>query len=596
MASEIETLEEEKEQADSTTVEEKLGEAKEDDDDDKDKQLVSSKKDEENVEEEQEREEEEEDTIMADKEGSQKGEEETQDESTESKGAAKESTTEEKAKSGSRPTRERKIVERYTESSAGRGSATKPLSIDKGRGTQLKDIPNVAFKLSKRKPDDNLQILHNILFGKRTKVHNLKKNIGMFSGYLWVENEQEKQRAKVKEKLDKCVKEKLLDFCDVLNIPINKATIKKEDLSTKLLEFLESPHTTTDNLLSDKEKKSNKRKGKVTGSVHAVSETAAKKQKNSPVGEKRKRSLKIEEEDKVEPLGNEDDSRDEDEIPVVESYQEERKSEPEEEESKNQKPSERNSSKKNVKKDSMVNTADNSKSIEEDSPTISTKTPPESTKNSSKKNKVEEESKKDQNLEAKEKASRKKQSSTKKPKVEEESEKDQNLSAKEKTSSKKQSSTKENKVYESEKDKSLSAKEKASTKKQSCTKKNKVEEESEKDKSLSAKEKTSSKKQSSSSSMKVSAKDQEKGKAGKKAKEEPSREQMHAVAVDILKEVDFNTATLSDIVKQLGTHFGVDLTNRKAEVKAIIAEVISNMTDDDEEEESDGEDENKAAA
>jgi len=31
----------------------------------------------------------------------------------------------------------------------------------------------------------------------------------------------------MKEKLDKCVKEKLLDFCDVLNIPINKAVIKK---------------------------------------------------------------------------------------------------------------------------------------------------------------------------------------------------------------------------------------------------------------------------------------------------------------------------------------------------------------------------------
>ena len=38
---------------------------------------------------------------------------------------------------------------------------------------------------------------------------------------------QEKQRAKIKEKLDKCIKEKLLDFCDVLNIPINKANIKK---------------------------------------------------------------------------------------------------------------------------------------------------------------------------------------------------------------------------------------------------------------------------------------------------------------------------------------------------------------------------------
>lgn len=38
---------------------------------------------------------------------------------------------------------------------------------------------------------------------------------------------QEKHRAKVKEKIDKCVKEKLLDFCDVLNIPINKAVVKK---------------------------------------------------------------------------------------------------------------------------------------------------------------------------------------------------------------------------------------------------------------------------------------------------------------------------------------------------------------------------------
>lgn len=38
---------------------------------------------------------------------------------------------------------------------------------------------------------------------------------------------QEKQKGKIKEKFDKCVKEKLVDFCDVLNIPINKAVVKK---------------------------------------------------------------------------------------------------------------------------------------------------------------------------------------------------------------------------------------------------------------------------------------------------------------------------------------------------------------------------------
>ncbi|KAK8519361.1 hypothetical protein V6N12_025401 [Hibiscus sabdariffa] len=42
-----------------------------------------------------------------------------------------------------------------------------------GPGTQLKDIPNVAFKLSKRKFDDNLQMLHMILFGRKAKAIKL---------------------------------------------------------------------------------------------------------------------------------------------------------------------------------------------------------------------------------------------------------------------------------------------------------------------------------------------------------------------------------------------------------------------------------------
>jgi len=41
---------------------------------------------------------------------------------------------------------------------------------------------------------------------------------------------QDKQRAKVKERIDKFVKEKLLDFCDVLNIQINKTNMKKVSL------------------------------------------------------------------------------------------------------------------------------------------------------------------------------------------------------------------------------------------------------------------------------------------------------------------------------------------------------------------------------
>ncbi|KAI9124160.1 hypothetical protein K1719_005460 [Acacia pycnantha] len=50
---------------------------------------------------------------------------------------------------------------------------------------------------------------------------------------------EDKHRAKVKEKLDMCVKGKLVDFCDLLNISISRESVKKEDLSAKLLEL---PH------------------------------------------------------------------------------------------------------------------------------------------------------------------------------------------------------------------------------------------------------------------------------------------------------------------------------------------------------------------
>jgi hypothetical protein len=38
---------------------------------------------------------------------------------------------------------------------------------------------------------------------------------------------QKKQRTRVKERIDKCVKEKLIVFYAVLNIPINKSSVKK---------------------------------------------------------------------------------------------------------------------------------------------------------------------------------------------------------------------------------------------------------------------------------------------------------------------------------------------------------------------------------
>ncbi|XP_057749958.1 DEK domain-containing chromatin-associated protein 1-like [Arachis stenosperma] len=428
---------------------------------------------------------------------------EDEDEDEDEEGEKKENdvVTPVKSASGGRPTRERKSVERYTVSSPHKFpgyAATKTISIDQGNGTQLKDIPNVAFKLSKRKVDDNLRSLHSILFAKKAKAQTLKRNIGMFSGYVWAENE-EKQRAKVKERLDKCVKEKLIDFCDVLNLQINKSSLKKEELSAKLLEFLESPHATTDVLLADKEKKGKKRAKKKTprkSSGGAVENPSKKQKQSSENGKKRKQSSDSEEDDTAEPsdatISSQEDEEDGEHVsaPKSESDCEVQESQSDEEENKS-------TSEKTVKED-------HSTPVKKSSP---------------------------------EKAAK---SNDKMPK-----------------------------------------------KSTSASKRQKTDGES-----RESKQKIANKKETGKSSKSVS-KDQGQDNISKKANAEPTKEDMHAVVVDMLKEVDFNTATLSDILKKLGIHFGLDLMHRKAEVKDIITDVINNMSDE-ENENGDDEDEDNA--
>lgn len=46
--------------------------------------------------------------------------------------------------------------------------------------------------------------------------------------YFSIDTCQEKAKDKVKEKLDKCNKEKLLEFCDLFDISVGKATRKKK--------------------------------------------------------------------------------------------------------------------------------------------------------------------------------------------------------------------------------------------------------------------------------------------------------------------------------------------------------------------------------
>ncbi|KAH0900216.1 hypothetical protein HID58_049784 [Brassica napus] len=68
---------------------------------------------------------------------------------------------------------------------------------------------------------------------------------------------------------------------------------------------------------------------------------------------------------------------------------------------------------------------------------------------------------------------------------------------------------------------------------------------------------------------------------------------MLEVVTKMLKEVDFNTATLSDILQKLSDHFGVDLLHRKKEVKGVITDAISEMSDVEDEESEAGSEKEK---
>ncbi|KAF8648629.1 hypothetical protein HU200_064674 [Digitaria exilis] len=406
-----------------------------------------------------------------------------------------------------RPSRERKTVERYSELAPRVAPAKKSPAIVQGSGTKLKDIPNVSFKLSKRKADENLQSLHALMYGRKSNVHFLKRNISQFSGFVWTDNEG-KHRTRIKEKLDKFNKEKLLDFCEILDIRVPKATTKKEEVSAKVLEFLESPCVTRDVVLTDK-KKGKKRGRKPKGSGEATSEGVSTEKKR-----KRGQNAAAEdgkEEDDDEDAGSEDASTGED-----------------------------------GDRDSEAN----DRAVSDDEPDE-----PPAKKKSTDANQV----KKESGSNAKGKNARgKKPGKGSKPSqdIKDEPNMDTKKVGKRRKSSKEsdvpQDSNKTNKVSRSKKD--------------------------------------DGKENQNNKAAKPSIKIKGKGKGSAEPGSAPTTEQLHAVVSSILKEVDFNTATLADILRQLGTHFEMDLMDRKAEVKRIIEEVINSMSDDDDGEE-DSEDE-----
>ncbi|CAN6477832.1 unnamed protein product [Victoria cruziana] len=423
-----------------------------------------------------------------------------------------------------RPTRERKSVDRFVISNE--KDLPKEFSIEKGRGTQLKDIPNVAYKLSKRRADDVLKMLHTILYGRRVKNFQIKSNISQFSGFVWADNE-EKQKMKMKEKLDKCFKSRLLEFCELLDMPA-KFNDRKEDLVDKLLEFMEAPHATTDVLLSEKEKsgKGKKQKRVVRSSSKSPSSSGRRLKKEVEKDDHSDEGEEVEDEEEQEEV--EDEQEGEQEGDATEESGESDQEDPEEK-----------SEEEDVKKSKSANKG-------------SKKFPKKAATSKARKSKN---------------AIKTEEKPSSKARV---------LSSKKCDSEKEdKSSTPQKRKRDDKGDHKLTAEKKA-----------KKSEHEKDEKPSTLRSPPSNGKAGKNSAAKVGA--------DKKDKAGPTEEELRKAICDLLKEVDFNTATFTDILKQLAANFETDLMPRKAEVKSMIQDELTKLTDDaddedeDEDEEGDG--------
>lgn len=417
-----------------------------------------------------------------------------------------------------RPVRERKSVERLVASIE--RETVKEFHIEKGHGTQLKDIPNVAFKISRKKNDDTLRLLHTILFGRRGKASQFKSNISRFSGFVWHKNE-EKQKIKVKEKLDKCVKEKLVELCDLLDISIAKTSKRKDDIVVRLIDFLMAPHATTDVLLAEKEQSSKGKKRKRTVKGSSMSGGTPSKPSKNP--------RKVEDISKVE----------KDSTPMSEDDSSSSSEEDEEEEKEN-----------GVEFRSLDEMSEHSESEEEKEKESEDESEEYTTKD--KQSKKRSRTKKRSGGRSKSKKITIPKESTPPP---------------QKTSKISSSSSNRSKIHDSN-----------DTGPKVFSRKKKDE--------MVVKEKTQVPSKSSSNPRTGKKAGKSKEKPGEK-KSRLSDKQLRDAICEILKEVDFNTATFTDILKQLALEFGDDLIDRKSSIKVMIQEELTKLADEAEDD-SDG--------
>ncbi|KAE8675232.1 DEK domain-containing chromatin associated protein isoform 2 [Hibiscus syriacus] len=361
-----------------------------------------------------------------------------------------------------RPVRERKSVERLVASIE--KDVSREFQIEKGKGTPLKDIPNVAFKLSRRKTDDTFRLLHTVLFGRRGKDYRLASKHKQFIVL----------HACMSTGMSHC-KEIILGWLFRLRVYF------------QIFWFL----------WHDNESSKGKKRKRATNSGTTSTRTTKSRKKSEDTSKSGKK--------------NTPDSEDESE----EDEEEEREEEEEKEEEQNEEERKENGVAENLRTRCpriLKESAGKAKTKKVITPKRSTpqkRTP--------------------------------KTSSTKNSTADDDSDESPKVSSRKKPE----------KV----------TKEKSTTPTKSASK-----------------EKTSKRV----------------GKGKDKAKEQklkPSDHELRDTICKILKEVDFNTATFTDILKLLAQHFNTDLTARKSSIKLMIQEELTKLAEEagDEDEEGDAE-------
>jgi len=347
----------------------------------------------------------------------------------------------------------------------------------------------VVQRLTRKKPAD-LKFLHNVLFGRKGKTVDFKGHILQFSGFVWHESD-EKQRAKAKEKLDKCVKEMLVDLCWLLAIPVPKTNIRKEDIVAKLLDFIAEPHAMPDSGLSDDQGSNSRKRKRGGGSSSKTLDITSKKSKKKfadDVSPRRKQVLEYDTDEDDQPM-NSDSEEDADESP-------------DEQEDGYDSAEEKASRKSSEVKDSA------GKKKAAAGGTHRTSPPRTASKTAGK-------------------------------------------ASPSKGSKEKESPDESAKVF-SRKKKPIISKHTPSSEKV-------IE-----DNKSSGKEAMKSKGESAEGGL-------------------PSKAELKKTIIGILKKVDFNTSTFSDILKKLDDHYKIDLTARKGAIKIMIQEELTKLSEQEDE-------------